>query len=340
MIPLGQAVTLITDPKTDEFTWQANVASGTSMVFIITDSLGRGGGTSDVGTVSESSNAACLNEQSPHSTASSATSMTATPTATSQSSPTTAAQSTKSGVNTGVVAGIAIGVVVILLLGILLTVVLVRRRKHHEQNTEYANASQIGQFQNAPVSSNPSHMTSVAPTSYHGSHPSADFVSHASSSPYSPYSTLRPGALWPPHSTPSTYDYQQSVYQSPATASVATVGHSSRVTSIAMLPNPHPQRTSYYDSSSYRSQPEASSSTAHLVNPPQQPPPEVPLGNNSLPFKVPPSQAPVRLVLHTDVDDPGEPVEEPVEELPPQYSDRRTALPQQPSSGKQTNPEP
>ncbi len=340
LIPLGQAVTLVTDPKTDDFTWQANVASGSSMVFIITDSLGRGGGTSDLETVAESSNAACLNEQSPHSTASSATQMSATQTATSQSSATANPQSAKSGVNAGVIAGIVVGVAAVLLLGILLAVFLVRRRDRHKQSSEYGSASQVVQFQNAPFSINASNMASVVPTPYQGSQQSADFSNHAY--PYSSPSTQR--RLSQSHSSPSGYDYQQGAYQY-LTSLSASDSHSARVTS--MLPNPHSQsqRASRSDFRYLGSQSDSSSSTAsgYLLNPstntdPRQPPPEMPAGNNSV-SKAPPSQSKTRLILHTDVEDPVEPVEERVLELPPQYSDRRdpptAPVPSQLSSGKQ-----
>ncbi|KLO13971.1 hypothetical protein SCHPADRAFT_339061 [Schizopora paradoxa] len=331
LIPLGQTVTLETDPSTNEFTWQANVPSGTSMVFIITDSLGRGGGTSDVEIVTESSNAACLNEQSPHSTASSATSMTATSTATSQSSPTTTPQSSKSNLNTGVVAGIAVGVVAILLFVILLVVVLVRRRRRPEQNAEYA-ASQVTQLQGMPIStrSTPSNnfITSAVPGSYPGSQAAAELVSNAS--PYSPYSTMRSVTSSSPYSSPSGNEYQQD--------QTSAGDPYSRIAS--MLPNPHPQSAPYSGNSNYPSQPEVFSSTTYLVNPPRQTLPETRPEERSLPSKSPfgpTTQVTSRLVLHTDVDDSTSDISEPVEErevmeLPPQYSDRRRSLPQQPQA--------
>lgn len=92
-IPLGKTFVL-RPPQGNSYTWTTNIASGTNVVFTVSDAQGRQGGVSDLYTVSASGDSSCINSDSPSSTAQSATTTaagaptgTATATATPSSTP-------------------------------------------------------------------------------------------------------------------------------------------------------------------------------------------------------------------------------------------------------------
>jgi hypothetical protein len=125
LIPGGQSVVMKPPVGSTTFDWVANVEAGTSMIFVMIDSQGRQGGSSDVKTIGGTGDRTCLSGSSPSSTSS--LTSTSTPTSTSTSShvsrptsaaPTRSATSTSSpqaqtshaaGMSHGVVAGIAVG---------------------------------------------------------------------------------------------------------------------------------------------------------------------------------------------------------------------------------------
>lgn len=84
LIPLGKAFVL-SPPQGPSFTWQANIASGTNIVFVVTDSRGRQGGSTDFYTVTASNDASCINADSPGSTAQSTAAATSTASSTPSS---------------------------------------------------------------------------------------------------------------------------------------------------------------------------------------------------------------------------------------------------------------
>ncbi|KAG1769151.1 hypothetical protein EDD22DRAFT_977564 [Suillus occidentalis] len=76
LIPGGESL-ILHPPTGPSYTWIADVSAGTTLVFVMTDSQGRQGGSSDLETVSLSNNATCLSSNSPSSTASVPSSTTA-----------------------------------------------------------------------------------------------------------------------------------------------------------------------------------------------------------------------------------------------------------------------
>jgi len=108
LIPGGQT-TIMNPPHGPSYEWTADVAAGTTMVFLMIDSTGRQGGSSDILTVASSGDSTCLNAQSPTSTASSSTSRTGHPVATA-----TASAHVSVGVSVGAIAGTALGALIAL----------------------------------------------------------------------------------------------------------------------------------------------------------------------------------------------------------------------------------
>lgn len=139
LIPLGQSFTLLPPVNSSNFTWLANVAAGTSIVFMVQDSEGRLGGSSDLETVSASDDLSCIDASSPHSTVSAAT-QTSAPHQTE-------AVSVNSGMGTGEIAGIAIGSVALAAALISLLVLCLlrsrRRRSHRDAENSSLRSAQI-----------------------------------------------------------------------------------------------------------------------------------------------------------------------------------------------------
>lgn len=104
LIPGGQT-TIMNPPNGLSYQWTTDVAAGTTMVFIMIDSQGRQGGSSDILTVASSDDSTCLNAQSPTSTAS--------PSASGPSAP-VVTETASSGVSVGAIAGTALAALVAL----------------------------------------------------------------------------------------------------------------------------------------------------------------------------------------------------------------------------------
>ncbi|KAI9573021.1 hypothetical protein HD554DRAFT_2064753 [Boletus coccyginus] len=139
------------------FTWVANVAAGTTIVFTMTDAQGRSGGSSDAEMVNLSNDASCLNTNSPSSTVNPVASSTAV--SSSTSSPTQT--STSSGVSWGIIAGAAVGAVVAVAAIVTLAVCYLKRHRRSPyglaptQNLRRANSVEldpgIDNFQHPPI---------------------------------------------------------------------------------------------------------------------------------------------------------------------------------------------
>ncbi|KAG2061772.1 hypothetical protein BDR06DRAFT_945802 [Suillus hirtellus] len=125
LIPGGESLILY-PPIGPSYTWVADVSAGTTLVFVMTDSQGRQGGSSDLETVTLSNNAACLSSNSPSSTASVPSSTTAS---TSTGISPTSSQNTSSSSNTATIASAAIGCVVALAALTSLGMFLLRKRR-------------------------------------------------------------------------------------------------------------------------------------------------------------------------------------------------------------------
>ncbi|CUA72408.1 hypothetical protein RSOLAG22IIIB_01076 [Rhizoctonia solani] len=131
LIPLGKTFVL-NAPLGDSFSWTANIASGTNIVFIVTDAQGRQGGSSDLYTVAASDDTSCITNDSPGSTAQSATS-TSTPTATSVPSTVPANQNSNAAVIGSSIAG---GVVFLAALTSLIWFFFLRKRKQRNDEED------------------------------------------------------------------------------------------------------------------------------------------------------------------------------------------------------------
>ncbi|KAG8746694.1 hypothetical protein FRC10_003998 [Ceratobasidium sp. 414] len=130
LIPLGKTF-ILSPPVADSYTWNANVASGTNIVFIMVDSQGRQGGSTDFYTVSASDDSSCINSNSPGSTAQS------TAVATASSSPTSSPSGTTNNA-TVIGASIAGAGVLLIALASLIWFILQRkqpRRRHDEDQS-------------------------------------------------------------------------------------------------------------------------------------------------------------------------------------------------------------
>ncbi|OJA16194.1 hypothetical protein AZE42_00137 [Rhizopogon vesiculosus] len=128
LIPGGQSV-VVQPPTGSSYNWLADVRAGTDLVFVMTDSEGRQGGSSDIMTVSLSNDASCLNADSPSSTASVPSSTTSGVTSTSYSASPTSSQSASSGSTVATIAGTAIGSLVALAVLVTLGMFLLRKRR-------------------------------------------------------------------------------------------------------------------------------------------------------------------------------------------------------------------
>lgn len=125
LIPGGESL-ILHPPTGPSYTWIADVSAGTTLVFVMTDSQGRQGGSSDLETVTLSNNATCLSSNSPSSTASVPSSTTAS---TSTGVSPTSTQSTSSSSNTATIVSAAIGCVVALAALVSLGMFLLRKRR-------------------------------------------------------------------------------------------------------------------------------------------------------------------------------------------------------------------
>ncbi|KAG2369388.1 hypothetical protein BDR07DRAFT_1604686 [Suillus spraguei] len=133
LIPGGESLVLY-PPIGPSYTWIADVSAGTTLVFLMTDSQGRQGGSSDLEIVTLSNNDTCLSSNSPSSTASVASSTAAsTAASTTASTPAgvspTSSQSTSSSSNTATIAGAVIGSVIALAALASLSMFLLRKRR-------------------------------------------------------------------------------------------------------------------------------------------------------------------------------------------------------------------
>ncbi|KJA29411.1 hypothetical protein HYPSUDRAFT_516676 [Hypholoma sublateritium FD-334 SS-4] len=132
IIPGGNAFLLSPPVGPTSFDWNAAVARGTSVVFVMTDSQGRAGGVSDIEIITSSDDSSCLNSNSPSSTASPpSTPTTSTPTTTSTSgaaNPSSTADPSH-GFSIAAIAGTVIGGLLFLALAITLGLFFLHKKR-------------------------------------------------------------------------------------------------------------------------------------------------------------------------------------------------------------------
>ncbi|KAG2154773.1 hypothetical protein DEU56DRAFT_770284 [Suillus clintonianus] len=189
LIPGGESL-IIHPPTGPSYSWPVDVSAGTTLVFVMTDSQGRQGGSSDLETVALSNNATCLSANSPSSTASVPSSTTVS---TSSGISPTSSQSTSSTSNTATIAGTAIGCVVALAALVTLGMFLLRKRK--ASRSPYVMSSSKRHSRRLPSTdidhegSRYGHVPPIYPFPYQ-----ADSVSHLATQPASQLHLNNPSA--------------------------------------------------------------------------------------------------------------------------------------------------
>ncbi|CAG7846699.1 SubName: Full=Uncharacterized protein {ECO:0000313/EMBL:CCA71506.1} [Serendipita indica DSM 11827] len=127
LIPVGSTFDLVPPENSSSFNWTVNIASGTRVLFFIQDDDGKLSKTSPILNVGGNGNSSCIDDDSPHSTVSSATQEPTSPTATSSPMPTGGSPSD----NNGAIIGGAVGgaVLFLILIGILVFFLMRRSRR-------------------------------------------------------------------------------------------------------------------------------------------------------------------------------------------------------------------
>ncbi|PPQ70489.1 hypothetical protein CVT26_013996 [Gymnopilus dilepis] len=216
IIPGGTVFTLNPPTGPASFTWNANVARGTSLIFFMTDSKGRQGGSSDVKFVGTSDDSSCLNANSPTSTGGppspSATSS-SSPSASSSASPTPSTPS-HSGVSIGAIAGTVIGG--LLFLAVVITLGLFFLKKRQDASGQTRRHSRLGGPGIDPPYQPPMNVNAPPP-----GYPSAGNVPYGAYPPPSSVATASNPFL---DAAPSQYDSrsQYSVPYQPSESSYQT----------------------------------------------------------------------------------------------------------------------
>jgi len=349
IIPGGNAFMLSPPVGPTSFSWDANVAQGTSMLFFMTDSQGRQGGSSDVRIVGFSDDSTCLNSLSPSSTSSAPSTSATAPSGTTSNTPSNTS-TPKGGVSIAAIAGTVIGALLFLAVAITLGLFFLRKRRY--ERTASGPGNNFGRHSRRMGSGidTPYDPALGLAASHHGLPPPSNF---STSAPYPyPSSPAAPYGSSPFLDSPSQsqYQLQSAHYQSHSQYDASSQYSSSQY---------QPYDPSQHDMSSRRQPssqfypPHPSSLSAQYQ--PSDPfnasgPPMLP-GTEIQPFPmqsraeqstsrdststtqrkgapVPSAaQRPTRFIVHTDVeDDLLPPNEDGVVELPPQYTERRGPL--------------
>jgi len=103
LIPSGNSFTVQSPSSGTNFSWTADVATGTTIIFTMTDAQGRSGGSSDTMNVAASNVNNCLNSASPSSTTNQS------PSSTSPVTSPTSSNTSSTGVATSTIVGAAVG---------------------------------------------------------------------------------------------------------------------------------------------------------------------------------------------------------------------------------------
>ncbi|KAH8120266.1 hypothetical protein DFH11DRAFT_1559227 [Phellopilus nigrolimitatus] len=326
LIPLGQTFQLHSPSSgPTSFEWEANVAADTSIAFIMIDSEGRQGGSSDLRTVSPSDNSSCINASSPHSTVDTPATQTDTP-------HTTETVQVKTGPRSGQIAGAAIGGVALLALVLIFVFFCIYRRcrKDPPLDTQHPQAVFIGSRGTSRVSRVRS---SLVPSRGRRAHPSVDLLPPSARTPLSSTSHR--------YSLPLQDDYMPSPFILPSDASAAD-GHSLQHPSDVYPRDAHSlslgtHAIGYSPSRSRSNNDGPLSPVSALSNSHSQGHVRMPSSPYSVSSAVLSPKASLarssrttpRFVLHTDAEDAsvannnGE-----VVELPPQYTERRDQSPE------------
>ncbi|KAH9487005.1 hypothetical protein JR316_0001071 [Psilocybe cubensis] len=323
IVPGGSVTTLKPPTGPTSFTWNANAARGTSMMFMLVDAQGRQGGSSDIIPVGVSDDTSCLNASSPSTTSNPPFS-----TSTSSSSPSSTSGS-KSGISIAAVAGTVIGALIFLSVTVTLGLFFLRRKQ------EKAN---LGFSDNKP--SRPPRMGSGTDLPYDSNHGSG--VLHSGGILPSNLPPLSPYPYSPNSSIPqSSNPFLDSHSGGPNTAS----SHNLLLPSGQYQPSPFDASSEYLprpphiqgyldqsplepNKSSSPSKPPGIEPETYLMQtrPPSSIPETISTSRKAALAAAASNQRPTRFIVHTDVeDDIPPPNADGIVELPPQYSERRGA---------------
>ncbi|KAI0375102.1 hypothetical protein BV20DRAFT_248219 [Pilatotrama ljubarskyi] len=326
VIPGGSSFVL-NPPRGPSFEWIADVKAGTSIVFIMTDSQGRKGGSSQVYTVNLSDDATCLDKNSPASVTnvpSRTTSAGSKPTG-SKTATNTASSTSSAGADTGssnktstgtVVAAVIACLVAAFIVGTLVWFYLRRRR-----GASVLKGRLFGKFQKQEVDL--MHDPSVPPSSavspyplYHSQANIPGSVPNSTADLLGGGSATRPsGDLYGSAAsgfTPSTSRFAQ---QPPSSAATSQFPPHPPPASAAAA---YTRGSVYEGSGSVHGRPDEGSTASwdHTVTSSMR--------RKAAAAGVSPYAPSARFILHTDIeDDPPPPPDDEVIELPPQYSERR-----------------
>lgn len=296
IIPGGSAFFLNPPVGPTSFDWIADVSAGTSIIFIVTDSQGRKGGSSDQKLVGVSDTSSCLDSQSPSSgspipsaTSSSASATSSGASGTGSSLPSND-ESSSHGISGGVIAGAIVAAILgVLAVGLLVWFFCTRRRRRQSAYDRYDRRSRINPIDLGQEPAN---------------HP--DEVAHLPAvSPY-PFSNPSIGSPTGPESHYQTSQYQSDVpyLSNPYSDHAPSIGEGSAIRSSSVV--------SAAQGPLSLSNPDTTMSSAARRKAQQA-------GVSDY--------RPQRFVLHTDLEDAGPSDQhEEVVELPPQYSEGRVPL--------------
>lgn len=324
MVPGGTSFILNAGPSDTSFTWRADVASGTTLLFYMQDAQGRQGGSTQITQVLQSDDTSCLDARSPASV-SNGPSITATSTPHNNSQP-------SEGLGTGAIAGIIVAAIVgMIVVGVLIWFCVRPRdgglRRRYRQEVDLVEGDK--------------------------SDPRASLALQAS---FTPYDLYHPPQSYPVTTqagstrSPSTDRFSkgaQYAQGSPASVDFAHPPNSAMTSHFS--PSARPDSSAYTRYSAYGGgayaygrisgyEPGAASSTGGIVTAGNL---EDSVGSSRSGSDPVPSAAqrkaaqagmsapsPTRrIILHTDIEDElPPPQEEEVIELPPQYSERRRTV--------------
>jgi len=310
IVPRGTAVVLNLPLVSKSFDWNTNVAQGTSMIFLMMDAAGRSGGSSDIKTVGASDDSGCLNNLSPSSTPAVPTSsgistpVASTTSETSTLSSPTSSSAPKKGTPIGVIVGGVIGALIFLAIAITLALFFLPKKR----DSWGAGSSSFRPPRRTQHELDLTYDPEYAPTMYpRSATPMATPTPFVDSNPYvnAPLHRQYPARYRPPSQDlhyPTPSQYQSQPFSSPDTDPFNLDTHSEATPSTRVTqPFVDPLSSRHSMSTAQRKAALAGVSTY-----------------------TPPS----RFIVHTDVEDELSASEDEIVELPPQYSDRRRALPQ------------
>jgi hypothetical protein len=312
VIPAGNSFVLNPPVGPTTFDWDVNVASDTSIVFIMTDAQGRQGGSSDVKTVGVSGDKTCLNDLSPSSTIHGPTSTSSLPskkatstasTGPSAASSTSAAAAEASKKPVAAIVGAVLGTLVFLAAFTTLALFFLRRKRNswHKSSTFPRRHSRRVRSE-TDLGYEPNYAPNISPYPI----PSNN-VNPSGVSPFLPPGTqYEPNPFLPPATQPPSQDLSH--YQRPLSGPLADP-FNPPYNPYAERPREQTMPTTNQNPFTVRSSDQTTSygsmSTA------QRKASAAGVSNYT----------PSRFILHTDVEDALPPPHN-VVELPPQYSER------------------